>query len=82
MDSAELDDYEVPIARVDFKYGKNERKVVIELYQTAAIVKEAKAEILPYDPTFMSREESYVDDCGAGVAGDRLAGERDEAKRL
>jgi len=44
----------VPIARIDFKYRENERKMMTEMYQTAAgILKEAKAEILPYDPTFM-----------------------------
>ncbi len=52
--SAGLDDYGVPIARIEFKYRENERKMMTEMYQTAAaILKEAKAEILPYDPSFM-----------------------------
>ena len=43
-----------PIARIEFKYRENERKMMTEMYQTAAaILKAAKAEILPYDPTFM-----------------------------
>ena len=49
-----LDDYGVAIVRIDFKYRENERKMMTEMYQTAAaILKQAKAEILPYDPTFM-----------------------------
>ena len=44
-----VDDYGVPIARIEFKYRENERKMMTEMYQTAAaILKEAKAEILPY----------------------------------
>jgi len=39
----------VPIAKIAFKYRENERKMMTEMYQTAAaILKEAKAEILPY----------------------------------
>ena len=42
--------YGVPIARIEFKYRENERKMMTEMYQTAAaILKAAKAEILPYD---------------------------------
>ncbi len=49
-----VDDYGVPIAKITFKYRENERKMMTEMYQTAAaILKQAKAEILPYDPTFM-----------------------------
>jgi choline dehydrogenase-like flavoprotein len=52
--NAGVDGYGVPIARIEFKYRENERKMMAEMYQTAAsILKEAKAEILPYDPTFM-----------------------------
>jgi choline dehydrogenase-like flavoprotein len=52
--SAGVDDYGVPIARIEFRYRENERKMMTEMYQTAAaILKEAKAEILPYDPNFM-----------------------------
>ena len=52
--NAGVDDYGVPVARIEFKYRENERKMMTEMYQTAAaILKEAKAEILPYDPNFM-----------------------------
>jgi hypothetical protein len=52
--NAGLNDYGVPIARIEFKYRENERRMMTEMYQNAAaILKEAKAEILPYDPTFM-----------------------------
>ncbi len=49
-----VDRYGVPIARIDFRYRENERKMMREMYDTAAaILHEAKAEILPYNPEFM-----------------------------
>ena len=54
VDDSDLDSYGIPISRIAFKYRENERKMMTEMYETAAsILKEAKAEILPYDPTFM-----------------------------
>ena len=38
VDSAALDDYGVPIARIEFKYRENERKMMTEMYQTAAAI--------------------------------------------
>src|SRR5262249_55757082 len=51
---AGLDDYGGPIPRIEVQYPENERKMMTEMYHTAeAILKEAKAEILPFDATFM-----------------------------
>ena len=59
IDPTAVDDYGVPVARIDFKYRENERKMMTEMYQTAAaILKSAKAEILPYDPTFYGRSRT------------------------
>ena len=49
-----VDQYGVPIAKIDFKYRENERKMMREMYDTAqSILKAAKAEIMPYDPNFI-----------------------------
>ena len=70
-------DYGVPIARIEFKYRENERKMMTEMYQTAAaILKEAKAEILPYDPNFMGMPGT-----GDPRAFDLPHGRRPEAQR-
>ena len=41
--------YGVPIARIDYRTGENERKMTTEMYQMAeGIFHEAKAEMLPF----------------------------------
>jgi len=75
--NAGVDDYGVPIARIEFKYRENERRMMIEMYQSAAaILKEAKAEILPYDPTFMGIPGQAIHEhstCRMGVDRKRSA---------
>jgi choline dehydrogenase-like flavoprotein len=54
VENAPVDQYGVPIARIEYKYRENEHKMAKEMYDTAAaIMHEAKAEIMPYDATFM-----------------------------
>ncbi len=54
VDGSGVDQYGVPVAKITFKYRDNERKMMREMYDTAAaILRSAKAEILPYDPNFM-----------------------------
>ncbi len=54
VDGSGVDQYGVPVARIDFHYRENERRMMREMYNTAAgILHETKAEILPYDPEFM-----------------------------
>lgn len=54
VDESQKDQYGVPIARIEFKYRENERRMMREMYDTAAaILKAAKAEVMPYDPNFM-----------------------------
>ncbi len=49
VEGTPLDKYGVPIARISYRIGENERKMVSEMYDTAeAILKAAKAEILPF----------------------------------
>src|SRR5580692_2903276 len=52
VENSPVDRYGVPIARIEYKYRENERKMAKEMYETAAsIMHAAKAEILPYDAT-------------------------------
>ncbi len=54
VEKSPVDQYGVPIARIEYKYRENERKMAAEMYETAAaIMHAAKAEILPYDATSM-----------------------------
>ena len=52
--NAGVDKYGIPIARIEYKYRENERKMAKEMYETAsAILHAAKAEIQPFDASFM-----------------------------
>jgi choline dehydrogenase-like flavoprotein len=49
VDGSPLDQYGVPISKISYKIGENERKMVADMYDTAeAILKSAKAEIMPF----------------------------------
>jgi choline dehydrogenase-like flavoprotein len=49
VENTPLDKYGVPIARIEFRTGENERKMTEEMYDTAeAMLRAAKAEILPF----------------------------------
>ena len=50
VEGTPLDRYGVPIARIEYKIGDNERKMAGEMYDTAEqILRAAKAEILPFE---------------------------------
>jgi len=52
VENSPADQYGLPIARIEYQYRENERKMAKEMYETAAsIMHAAKAEILPYDAT-------------------------------
>jgi choline dehydrogenase-like flavoprotein len=52
VENSPVDHFGLPIARIEYKYRENERKMAKEMYETAAsIMHAAKAEILPYDAT-------------------------------
>ena len=49
VEGTPLDQYGVPIARIEYQIGENERKMTQAMYDTAeALFKAAKAEILPF----------------------------------
>ncbi|MBK5294990.1 MAG: GMC family oxidoreductase [Acidobacteriia bacterium] len=55
------DRYGVPIAKIEYKTGENERKMVEEMYDVAdAMLRAAKAEILPY-------RRGHVDVAGSAI---------------
>ena len=50
VEGAPLDQYGVPIARIEYKIGDNEQRMAAEMYDTAeSILRAAKAEILPFE---------------------------------
>lgn len=50
VDGNGVDAYGVPIAKIEYRTGDNERKMVAEMYDTAeSILRAAKAEILPFE---------------------------------
>jgi choline dehydrogenase-like flavoprotein len=49
VENTPADKYGIPIARLEYKTGENERKMAKEMYDAAEmLLKEAKAEILPF----------------------------------
>ncbi len=50
VEGTPLDSYGVPIARIEYKIGDNERRMAAEMYDTAeSILRAAKAEIMPFE---------------------------------
>lgn len=50
VEGTPLDAYGVPIARIEYKIGDNERRMAAEMYDTAeSILRAGKAEILPFE---------------------------------
>lgn len=61
VEGTPADRYGVPIARIEYKTGENERKMTAEMYDTAeSILREAKAEILPF-------QRGWVDPNGSAI---------------
>ncbi len=61
VDGTPKDRYGVPIAKIEYKIGENERKMTEEMYDTAEeILRAAKAEILPF-------QRGWLDVAGAAI---------------
>src|SRR5260370_1348608 len=61
VEGTPLDAYGVPIARIEYKIGDNERRMAAEMYDTAeSILRAAKAEIVPF-------ERNQVDVAGSAI---------------
>ncbi|HTM47698.1 MAG TPA: GMC family oxidoreductase [Bryobacteraceae bacterium] len=65
VEGTPLDSYGVPIARIDYKIGDNERRMTAEMYDTAeAILRAAKAEILPFERNRLDVNGSAIHEHG------------------
>ncbi len=65
------DRYGIPIAKIEYKTGENERKMVSEMYDTVErILHEAKAEALPYQRGSLDVNGSAIHEHGTCRMGD------------
>lgn len=61
VEGTPLDRYGVPISKIEYRIGENERKMIAEMYDTAeSIFRSAKAEILPF-------ERGWIDSLGSAI---------------
>lgn len=61
VDGSPNDQYGVPIAKISYRIGDNERKMIAEMYDTAeSIFRAAKAEILPF-------QRGWIDSLGSAI---------------
>ena len=59
------DKYGIPVARIEYKIGENERKMIPEMYDAAeSILKAAKAEILPFERGWLDKLGSAIHEHG------------------
>jgi choline dehydrogenase-like flavoprotein len=65
VEGAPLDKYGVPIARIEYSIGENERKMAAAMYDTVEeILVSAKAEILPFDRTVLDMNGGAIHEHG------------------
>ena len=65
------DQYGIPIARLSYNTGENERKMLVDMYDTAeAVLKAAKAEILPFERGWIDTYGSAIHEHGTCRMGD------------
>jgi choline dehydrogenase-like flavoprotein len=61
VDEKHVDRYGVPVARIEYKIGENERKMAAEMYDTAEqILRAAKAEMVPF-------QRGHLDVAGSAI---------------
>jgi choline dehydrogenase-like flavoprotein len=71
VDGTQKDKYGVPVAKIDFKIGDNERKMIGEMYDTVeTILRAAKAEPLPYQRGALDHPGSAIHEHGTVRMGD------------
>jgi choline dehydrogenase-like flavoprotein len=65
------DQYGIPVARIEYQTGENERKMAQEMYATAeAILHAAKAEVLPYERGWLDSNGSAIHEHSTCRMGD------------
>lgn len=71
VEGTPLDRYGMPIARIEYKTGENESKMIAEMYDTAeSILRAAKAEILPFQRGAVDMNGSAIHEHGTCRMGD------------
>jgi choline dehydrogenase-like flavoprotein len=71
VEGTPLDAYGVPIARIEYKIGDNERRMAAEMYDTAeSILRAAKAEIMPFERGKLDVAGSAIHEHGTCRMGD------------
>jgi choline dehydrogenase-like flavoprotein len=71
VDKGNVDIYGVPRLRIDYQIGENERKMAVEMYDTAEqILHSAKAEILPHEKGWLDSAGSAIHEHGTCRMGD------------
>lgn len=71
VEGTPVDRYGLPIARIEYKIGENERKMAAEMFDTAeAILREAKAEILPFERGTLDGNGGAIHEHGTCRMGD------------
>lgn len=61
VEGTQKDPFGIPVARIEYSIGENERKMVKEMYDAAeSILRAAKAEILPF-------ERGWLDNMGSAI---------------
>jgi choline dehydrogenase-like flavoprotein len=65
VDTSPKDQYGIPIARIDYRTGENERKMAAEMYEMAAsIFHEARVETMPFQKGFLDKNGSAIHEHG------------------
>jgi choline dehydrogenase-like flavoprotein len=71
VNGTQSDAYGIPVVRIDYKIGENEQKMAAEMYDTAeAILKSAKAEIMPFKRGDLDVAGSAIHEHGTCRMGD------------
>lgn len=71
VESSQKDQYGVPVAKISYRIGDNERKMIAEMYDTAeSIFREAKAEIVPFQRGWIDSLGSAIHEHGTCRMGD------------
>jgi len=65
VEGTQKDRYGIPVARIEYKVGENEKKMLVDMYDTAeSVLKAAKAEILPFERGWIDKYGSAIHEHG------------------
>jgi choline dehydrogenase-like flavoprotein len=71
VEGTPLDQFGIPVARIEYRTGENERKMIAEMYDTAeSVLRAAKAEIVPFQRGSVDVSGSAIHEHGTCRMGD------------